>query len=244
MSFLRSSLTGTCISFALGGTVTTKTGNLLIVFYVSAAIFVATLIYVVSVLPESFPKEKRNALSLMRPEPSFQGPFTTPLLIFEPLRMLIPTRKLDGARNWRLVWCATHAFVFTVANAYASTAWLVLASSKYHLTPADVSTSIKLFRCKLILFTLDWFFPHGRRSQQHDHLDADCPASYPLFASVLQPKNQTSPSCGRRYKQRRRTGIGDLRSFGCTFGFRVMCHRGILLPERSRIHNNPDIDLL
>lgn len=135
-----------------------KTGNPLIVFFMASAIYVATFIYVVSVLPESFPEEKRNALSLMCPEPSIDGhPATTrlpPLLIFEPLKMLIPTRKLDGTRNWRLTWCAAHIFIFTTASAYTSAAWLVLATSKYHFTPADVSTNIERFRFKLNLCLL------------------------------------------------------------------------------------------
>jgi hypothetical protein len=120
----------------------------------ASAIYVVTFIYVVSVLPESFPEEKRNALSLMCPEPSIDGlPETTrssSLFIFEPLKMLKPTRKLDGTRNWRLTLCATHIFVFTTASAYTSAAWLVIATSKYHLTPADVSVNIERFQFKLI----------------------------------------------------------------------------------------------
>ena len=52
--------------------------------------------------------------------------------------MLVPTRTPGGARNWRLTWCAVHTFVFMIANHYAPTAWLVLVTSTYHLTPADV----------------------------------------------------------------------------------------------------------
>jgi len=132
---------GVCVSFSLGGTITTKTGNPLIVFYMAAAIYVATFIYVVSVLPESFPEEKRTALSHMCLEPSTDGlPAATrsaSLLIFEPLKILMPTRRLDGTRNRRLAWCATHTFVFITAGAYTSAAWMVLATTKYHLTPAD-----------------------------------------------------------------------------------------------------------
>ena len=120
----------------------------------AAAIYVATFIYVVSVLPESFPKEKRDALSNMYSEPSTDGPpaatRSASLLIFEPLKVLIPTRRLDGTLNWRLAWCATHTFVYITAGAYTSAGWLVLATSKYHLTPADVSANIELFRFKLI----------------------------------------------------------------------------------------------
>ena len=156
--FLRSSLAGVCVSFALGGSVTTKTENPLIVFYVAVAIYVATFIYTVSVLPETFPEEKRNALSRMCPELSQAtdglpaATCSASLLIFEPLKILIPNRRWDGTRNWRLAWCAAHTFVFMAASAYTPAAWLVLATSKYHLTPADVSTNIntELFRFKLI----------------------------------------------------------------------------------------------
>ncbi|KAN0087881.1 Major facilitator superfamily domain containing protein [Tylopilus felleus] len=132
---------GTCISYALGGFITTKTGNPLIVFYAAAAILAVTLIYVIAFLPESFSEEKRNAASRMLSEPSMDGSSETTrfasLHIFEPLKMLIPTRSLDGTRNWRLVWCAVHLFLFMAANAYIGAAWLVLATSKYHLTPAE-----------------------------------------------------------------------------------------------------------
>lgn len=110
----------------------------------AAAIFFATFIYVTSFLPESFPEERRIALSHMHPEHSNNGsPPTTRLAslhVFKPLKLLIPTPRLDGTRNWRFTWCATHTFVFMVASEYALTAWLVLATSKYHLTPADVSS--------------------------------------------------------------------------------------------------------
>ncbi|KAF8133298.1 major facilitator superfamily domain-containing protein [Boletus edulis] len=144
---------GTCISFALGGTITTKTGNPLIVFHLATAIYVATFIYVISALPESFPEEKRNALLRMRPEPSDdRQPAPTRfafLHIFEPLRLLIPSRRLDGSHNWRLAWCAIHTLLLMVASSYAWTALMVLATSKYHLSPQDTGfffTSLSVSR--------------------------------------------------------------------------------------------------
>ena len=210
MPLLRSSLSGTCISFTLGGSITTETGNPLIVFYIAAAILVATFIYVISVLPESFPEEKRNALSLMRTESSGERDSTTSLLVFEPLKMIMPTRNSDGTRNWRFAWCAIHIFVFVIANSYSSRAWLVLATSKYHLSPADVSISIKPSHCKLIFLTQDRYFLHHYHHQRNDYLGADSSGTRPLFASLLQSKNHTFPSRGKRYQQRGRTGIGDL----------------------------------
>lgn len=110
----------------------------------AAAIFMVTFIYVFSFLPESFPEDKRNALSRMRSEPAIDGLpaaalFASSWHIFEPLKTLIPSRKQDGSRNWRLAWCAAHTFMFAAANAYAASAWLILVTSKYHLNPAQVS---------------------------------------------------------------------------------------------------------
>ena len=127
------------------------------------AIYIAMWIYIVHFLPESFPEKKRNALSRMHSKSSideFSATNYFPFLhIFEPLKMLIPTRRMDGTCNWRLTWFAAHTFLFTVANSYATSAWLVLATSKYHFTPADVS-GINSFRSRLILFSLDRSFPH------------------------------------------------------------------------------------
>ena len=108
----------------------------------ATAIYVATFIYTAAFLPESFSEEKRNALSSLS-QPSDDGHPTTTrfsiLHIFEPLKMLVPGRRLDGTRNWRLAWCAAHVFLFTVAHSYAWSAWMVFATSINHLTPADVS---------------------------------------------------------------------------------------------------------
>ncbi|KAG9315482.1 major facilitator superfamily domain-containing protein [Chiua virens] len=135
---------GTCISFFFGGSITMKTGNPLIVFYIAAALFAATFIYVVSVLPESFPKEKRVALSQMRQDSeSVSGELSSVTLlssfslIFEPLKMLVPIRRLDGTRNWRLAWCGLHTLLFTTSFIYTAIGWLVIATSVHHLTPAQ-----------------------------------------------------------------------------------------------------------
>ncbi|KAF8553674.1 MFS general substrate transporter [Imleria badia] len=160
---------GTCVSFALGGSITTNTGNPVIVFYMAIAIYVATFIYVASFLPETFSEEKRSALSRMRPD--MDGlPATTSLHIFEPLKMLLPTRRMDGTRNWRLTWCAAHTFLFMVAHSYASAAWLVIATSKYHFTPADtglfltvVSVSSTIFLMVIVPSLVCFLRPYYRR---------------------------------------------------------------------------------
>ncbi|KAF8553673.1 MFS general substrate transporter [Imleria badia] len=149
---------GACVSLALGGSITTKTGNPVIVFYMATAIYATTLIYVVYFLPESFSEKKRSALSHMRSKASIDGLSATtclaPLHIFEPLKMLIPTRRMDGTRNWRLTWCAAHTFLFGVANSYALSAWLVLATSKYHFTPADTGLLLTVVTLSSTIFLM------------------------------------------------------------------------------------------
>ncbi|KAN0087878.1 Major facilitator superfamily domain containing protein [Tylopilus felleus] len=162
------------ISFTLGGSITTKTGNPLIVFHASTVLLAAAFVYVASYLPESFPEEKRNALSSMRPECSVDGvPATTRfavLHIFEPFKMIIPTRRSDGTRNWRLAWCAAHIFVFTVASSYATDACLVLATTIYHLTPEDtglfftvMSVSSTIALMVIVPQLVRFLGPHYRR---------------------------------------------------------------------------------
>ena len=109
-------------------------------FYIAVAIFVAVFIYVVFILPETFPEEKRKELSRRRSvdEIPTTARLAALLFIFEPLKMLVPSRTSGGTRNWRLTWCAAHTFMFVTAHTYALSAWLVLVTSKYHLTPADV----------------------------------------------------------------------------------------------------------
>lgn len=242
--FLRLSFVGASIPLALGGSITTKTGNPLIVYYIAAAMFISAFIYVGFALPESFPEEKRNALSRMRQQPSTHHIITrlaSFFRVFEPLKLLVPVRTTSGTRNWRLTWCALHMLVFVTAGSYASSAWLVLATSKYHFTPADVSNSIHVSLCRLIYFTPDWSFPHHRHCQRRDYLGGDCPTARSPFASVLLPKNYTLPSHGRRT---RRTRTGNLGSLGCTLGFHVVCYRCNFVLVCGRIQDRSCVDRL
>ncbi|KAF9219153.1 MFS general substrate transporter [Gyrodon lividus] len=130
---------GTCVSFALGGFVTTKTHNPLIVYYLAAALFVTTFTYVAFVLPESFPKDKRDKLRRLGQERSDDGSPTSThgsflLLVLEPLKSLIPSHASKGTHNWRLFWCAVHILIVTTANSYAAGGWLVIVTTKYHFT--------------------------------------------------------------------------------------------------------------
>ena len=142
MFFFRRPLAGVCIPLALGGSITTKTGDPLIVFYIASAIFIVTFIYVVFALPETFPEEKRIALSRMRQNIPKSNLLKGLSPILCPLKLLVPTRTSGGTRNWRFTSCASHNLVFTTAHGYIWAAWFVLASSKNYLTPADVRASV------------------------------------------------------------------------------------------------------
>lgn len=134
---------GVSIPLAVGGSITTKTGNPLIVFYIATVIFVATFVFVVWALPETLPDDKRNVscIDLDLPVPSMTSRLASFLSIFEPLRILIPSRT--RTRNWRLTWCVAHIFVFMTAHGYVWSAWFVIVTSKYHFTPADVRIGIQ-----------------------------------------------------------------------------------------------------
>ncbi|KAH7885072.1 MFS general substrate transporter [Phlebopus sp. FC_14] len=151
---------GATISFALGGLITTKTNNPLIVYYLSCLLFVATFLYVFFFLPESFPKEKRDELRRRRLAETADGhqPPTSSLLFFEPLKVLIPSYRPDGGRNWRLVWCAVHIFIVMTATTYAGMGFVVLVTTKYHLTPVQTGLFLSIASISSV-FTLTIVVP-------------------------------------------------------------------------------------
>ncbi|KAG6379281.1 hypothetical protein JVT61DRAFT_11736 [Boletus reticuloceps] len=96
------------------------------------------------------------------------------LHIFEPLRLLIPSRRLDGSHNWRLAWCAMHTLLLMVASSYAWTALMVLVTSKYHLSPQDtgffftsVSVSRTIFLMVIVPPLLRFLRPYYHRKTIH-----------------------------------------------------------------------------
>ncbi|KIJ62966.1 hypothetical protein HYDPIDRAFT_41647 [Hydnomerulius pinastri MD-312] len=154
---------GSCISFALGGFLTSKTNNPLIVFYLANGLFVATFLYVAFFLPESFPKEKREELQRLRISQSDESSNTSGissclLVVFEPLKSILPSHKPDGTRNWRLFWCAVHIFVVMLANTYAGAGWLVIATTKYHLDAAQTGLVLTIINISAV-FTLTTILP-------------------------------------------------------------------------------------
>ncbi|KAF8840624.1 hypothetical protein BDN67DRAFT_1011356 [Paxillus ammoniavirescens] len=109
-------------------------------------IFLFPVTYVTFVLPESFPKGRGDGLRRLERERRDNGSATTTrgsgstsafLVVLEPLKSLEPRRKSDGARNWRLVWCAVHILVIAIANIYVVPAWFVIITTNYYFTPGQ-----------------------------------------------------------------------------------------------------------
>ena len=104
-------------------------------------------IYIALVLPESFPISKRNELRSRREEETLAVPRSwakemqaSLAIIFEPLQQLKPTYNFStGKQNWRLVYCAIHAFIVAVADGYAVLAMILFFTTQYKYTPAEVS---------------------------------------------------------------------------------------------------------
>ncbi|OJA14174.1 hypothetical protein AZE42_11035 [Rhizopogon vesiculosus] len=159
---------GQAISFAIGGLITTKTNDPLIVYYISVAILGMTFIYVSAFLPESFPKEKRDALrrqQLARQnvdasarQSSLNRLISMIAVPFEPLKQLAPTRRADGRRNWRVAFCAIHIIIATLADAVAPIALLLLYVTKYGYNPAQTRTRLMTSNLSTV-FTLTWMIP-------------------------------------------------------------------------------------
>lgn len=138
---------GASLSFLLGGSITTQSHNTLTVYLVSLVIIALACIYIALVLPESFPFSKRDELRSRREEENHNAPRSwarriqsSLAIIFEPLRQLKPTYNPSTSKqNWRLVYCAIHAFIVAVADGYAVLAMILFFTTQYQYTPAEVS---------------------------------------------------------------------------------------------------------
>ncbi|KAG2154079.1 MFS general substrate transporter [Suillus clintonianus] len=159
---------GQTASFALGGLLTTKTNDPLIVFYISISTLGAVFVYILAFLPESFPEEKRDELRRQRlaqqnVEPSVRrnllNRFTSAIAIaFEPLKQLAPTRNADGRQNWRVVYCAIHIIITMIANSYTAPALILLYTTKYGYNPAQTGTVLTTLSFSAA-FTLTYMVP-------------------------------------------------------------------------------------
>ncbi|KAF8810289.1 MFS general substrate transporter [Phlegmacium glaucopus] len=137
---------GGAIALSLGGIITTQSDSVIIVFLVSTIALALLCIYISIFLPESFPIEKRVELRRKRNELLLPGSQTwtknltsSLAVVFEPLKQLKPSYDPSkGRRNWRLVFCAIHVFIVTVADGYAALAMVLYFTTHYKYTTAKV----------------------------------------------------------------------------------------------------------
>jgi hypothetical protein len=118
------------------------------VYYISIFVLGAIFVYVLAFLPESFPEEKRDELRRQRlaqqnVDASARQNLSSRLIstiaiAFEPLKQLIPVRKADGRKNWRVVYCAIHITIAMLASSYAPASLLLLYTTKYSYNAAQV----------------------------------------------------------------------------------------------------------
>ena len=135
---------GGAISFSLGGSITTQFNSTVTVYLVSTLALTLLCIYISIMLPESFPIAKRVELlrqRITRPESqSWIENMTSSLaVVFEPLKLLKPTYDPSKGRwNKRLVFCAIHIFIVTVADGYAVISMILYFTTYHKYTPAKV----------------------------------------------------------------------------------------------------------
>ncbi|KAG2106743.1 MFS general substrate transporter [Suillus discolor] len=183
---------GQSVSFAIGGLVTTKTNNPLIVYYICIFVLGAIFVYVLAFLPESLPKEKRDELRRQRlaqqnVEASAHRSLSSRLIstvaiAFEPLKQLVPARKEDGRRNWRVVYCAIHILIAMVAVSYTPVALTLLYTTKYKYDSAQTGMMLTTLSLSGV-FCLTYTIPSLIRVLR------------PIYArKVVLPENQQEPS--------------------------------------------------
>ncbi|KAG2350032.1 MFS general substrate transporter [Suillus weaverae] len=183
---------GQAVSFAIGGLVTTKTDDPLIVYYISISVLGAIFVYVLAFLPESFPEEKRDELRRQRlAQQNVEANtrrnlssriISTIAIAFEPLKQLVPARKADGRKNWRVVYCAIHVIIAMLADSYSPAALLLLYTTKYSYNPAQTGIVLTTLSLSAVL-SLTYMIPSLIRVLR------------PMYArKVALPEDQRGPS--------------------------------------------------
>lgn len=124
--------------------------NVLAVYYTAATILDTSCIYTAFLLPESIAEDSRLEIHRKRRSPAkseshvrqsfnLRGLLVSLSVPFESLRCLKPTRNtVTGKRNWRLVYCATHVFLISIADGYAVWSMIVFLTTRYNYTPIEV----------------------------------------------------------------------------------------------------------
>ncbi|KAJ7771211.1 major facilitator superfamily domain-containing protein [Mycena olivaceomarginata] len=139
---------GSALSFTIGGTITTRSGQDLPVYCVAGAIWIVLFVYICLLVPESFPKHKRDELrrslastSEGLPVESWLRSVVRPIL--EPLSQIKPIRNPQtGMRNWRLVLCAIHVLLADLGGGYGATALIVYLTTVQRYTPQETGYAL------------------------------------------------------------------------------------------------------
>nr|GAT53110.1 tetracycline-efflux [Mycena chlorophos] len=124
---------GSALSFAIGGTITTTSDKDLPVYFVSGTIWVVLFLYIILLLPESFPKYKRDQELAAATNSGGLGS------LLEPLVQLLPRRDPEaGVKQWRLAICALHVLLVDLGGAYSITALIVYLTGVERYTPQEM----------------------------------------------------------------------------------------------------------
>ncbi|KAG7092937.1 hypothetical protein E1B28_009241 [Marasmius oreades] len=162
---------GDCMSFVVGGNITTYTQKALPVYYVAASIHALNFLYIAFVLPESFTREKRDNLKRERVKeasrrntvlaqlPARKRLFYRLSECIGPLKALKPSlNERTGRRNWRLFICAVHIFLLMLGAGHATMAMLTFLTSKHNYKPVDTGYALALYSL-VASFTMAFVIP-------------------------------------------------------------------------------------
>lgn len=156
------SILGGAVSFSLGGLITKRADNVLVVYCLSAGMLAALGAYVFFVVPESFTRDRREALRRQRAEAqraSGSSSWRRLVAPFEPLKQFRPARNpRTGRRNWRLFYCAVHIFAAQLADAYGAVSIVLYLTARFDYKPSE--TGYVLTTLSLVdVFTLTVVLP-------------------------------------------------------------------------------------
>ncbi|KAH7909285.1 MFS general substrate transporter [Hygrophoropsis aurantiaca] len=168
LSTINGWLLGGALSYTVGGLITTLSNRSILVYLVAIAMLTLSCIYIVLVLPESFPEEKREELRRIRlaqaeaelalgssqRSSALWYALTALNLPFEPLKQLTPKRKWNGKYNLRLLYCAAHVLVTQIGSRYAPMGITIYYTAKYSYNPAQIGYIISaLFLSSVVTLT-------------------------------------------------------------------------------------------
>ncbi|ESK91385.1 tetracycline-efflux [Moniliophthora roreri MCA 2997] len=195
---------GDGISFIIGGNITTYTNEILPVYILAASIQALTLVYIAFVLPESFSREKRDALrgekeaeaariaasrSHMSVHRRILHSFLSSL---GPLKNLKPTyNERTGRRNWRLIILTIHIFLAMVGAGYVVTAMIIYLTSMYGYKAADTGYVLAIYSLSgsftmafIVPAVIKFLRPRYKRNGSQSESERDEPATEDIVSEI------------------------------------------------------------